>query len=127
MGLGGLDIALSGLRVAQQQLNVIANNVSNVNTEGYTRKILPQETITVGGNASGAVTSTLLRNVDLNLERDLWTHLAFIDRGNAIALRGFALGAFLWNLLRRFPRDRSAQITTGDQNLAPFISPLISR
>lgn len=54
MGLGGLDIALSGLRVSQQQLNTIASNVSNVNTDGYTRKILPQSNVVVGENLPGS-------------------------------------------------------------------------
>ena len=39
-----LSTALSGLRVAQQQINVISANVSNVGTPGYTRKVLPQST-----------------------------------------------------------------------------------
>ena len=49
MSLGALDAALSGLRVSQQQLNVISNNIANVGTEGYTRKILPQSTQAVEG------------------------------------------------------------------------------
>ncbi len=79
MGLGGLDTALSGLRVAQQQLSVIANNVSNVNTEGYTRKILPQETVSVDGQSVGVRANSIIRNVDLNLERDLWTQVSTVE------------------------------------------------
>lgn len=78
MGLGGLDIALSGLRVAQQQLNVIANNVSNVNTEGYTRKILPQSTVVTDGQSAGVRGNAIIRNVDLNLERDFWTQVSTV-------------------------------------------------
>lgn len=44
MSFTALNAALSGLRVAQQQLSVISNNVSNASTPGYTRKILPQTT-----------------------------------------------------------------------------------
>ena len=76
MALSGLDSALSGLRVAQQQLDVIANNVSNVSTPGYTRKILPQSTVAVDGTAIGARGSAIIRNVDLNLERDFWTQVS---------------------------------------------------
>ncbi|PJB70838.1 MAG: flagellar hook-associated protein FlgK [Alphaproteobacteria bacterium CG_4_9_14_3_um_filter_47_13] len=79
MGLNGLDSALSGLRAAQQQLNVIANNVSNVNTEGYTRKILPQAAVSVGGETAGVRASALIRNVDLNLERDFWTQVSTVN------------------------------------------------
>ena len=49
MALGGLDIALSGLRVAQKQLSVISDNISNVSTPGYSRKIMPQEARAVEG------------------------------------------------------------------------------
>jgi len=79
MGVGGLDTALSGLRVAQQQLNVIASNVSNVNTEGYTRKILPQQTVVVGGDSAGARAGVIMRRVDLNLERDFWTQVSTVN------------------------------------------------
>lgn len=78
MGLNGLDTALSGLRVAQQQLNTIAGNISNVNTPGYTRKILPQETVSIEGTAVGVRSNPILRKVDLNLERDLWTQISSV-------------------------------------------------
>ena len=76
MALGGLDSALSGLRVAQQQLNVISNNVANVGTDGYTRKILPQSTLAVSGQTVGVRADSLIRNVDLSLERDYWTQIS---------------------------------------------------
>lgn len=79
MAIGGIDTALSGLRVAQQQLDVIANNVSNVNTPGYTRKILPQETISLQGQAVGVSSQSIIRNVDLNLSRDFWTQVSSVE------------------------------------------------
>lgn len=78
MGLAGLSAALSGLRAAQQQINLIATNVSNANTEGYTRKILPQESQSIKGVTVGVVTGTFVRNVDLNLQRDLWTQISSV-------------------------------------------------
>lgn len=76
MGIGALDTALSGLKIAQQQLNVISSNISNVGTDGYTRKILPQSTVVVGGESVGVKADTLIRKVDLNLSRDLWTQIS---------------------------------------------------
>lgn len=76
MGIGSLDTALTGLKIAQQQLNVISGNVSNVGTPGYTRKILPQSTIVIGGEAVGVRADTLIRKVDINLARDLWTQIS---------------------------------------------------
>ena len=76
MGLSGLDSALSGLRIAQQQLDNIANNVSNVSTPGYSRKILPQVTVAPDGITAGVRGMPVIRNVDMNLSRDLWTQVS---------------------------------------------------
>jgi len=80
MSIGGLDNALSGLRAAQQQLDVIANNVSNASTPGFTRKILPQESQIIGKTmGAGVRTNAVIRNVDLNLARDLWTQVSAVS------------------------------------------------
>lgn len=76
MGISGLDAALSGLRAAQKQLDVISNNVSNVSTEGYTRKVLPQETAVLLGQGSGVRTSPVIRQVDMFVQRDVWTQVS---------------------------------------------------
>lgn len=76
MAIGGLDSALSGLRVAQQQLDLIANNVSNVSTPGYSRKILPQDTVVADGASIGVRGGAVIRKVDLSLERDFWTQVS---------------------------------------------------
>ena len=73
MGISSLDAALSGLRVSQQQIDVVSNNVANVGTPGYTRKILPQESQAANGITIGVRANTIIRQVDINLERDLWT------------------------------------------------------
>ena len=39
----GLNIAASGLRAANAALNTTANNISNVNTDGYSRQKVKQE------------------------------------------------------------------------------------
>ena len=76
MGITGLDAALAGLRVAQQQVGVISNNISNVGTPGFTRKILPQTSRAVQGQSIGVMSETIIRRVDLNLTRDLWTQVS---------------------------------------------------
>lgn len=85
MGLSSLDSALSGLKINQAQIDVISNNVSNVGTEGYTRKILPQSTQAVNGKSIGVLGETIVRNVDLRLERDLWTQVSSVGKYNAQA------------------------------------------
>lgn len=76
MGLSSLSAALSGLRASQQQISVISNNVANVSTPGFTRKILPQSSQAINGATVGVISETITRNVDLNLSRDLWTQIS---------------------------------------------------
>lgn len=76
MGLASLDAALAGLRVSQQQLSVISNNVANVGTPGFTRKILPQASQAINGRTVGVTGETIIRKVDINLSRDLWTQVS---------------------------------------------------
>lgn len=78
MGLSALDTALSGLRVSQQQISVISTNVSNAATPGYTRKLLPQSTLSSQGVGVGVSTNPAIRNVDITLERDLWTQVSSV-------------------------------------------------
>lgn len=78
MGITSLDAALAGLRVAQQQINVISANVANVGTPGYSRKILPQSAQVIAGMTVGVKADTIIRRVDLNLERDLWTQVSAV-------------------------------------------------
>jgi flagellar hook-associated protein 1 len=71
-----LDAALSGLKAAQRSLDTISNNIANAQTVGYTRKILPQETLVVGGVGMGVTLDAIMRNVDKALLRDLFKQLS---------------------------------------------------
>ncbi|PZO05100.1 MAG: flagellar hook-associated protein FlgK [Alphaproteobacteria bacterium] len=54
MSLGSiLNNASSGLATAQAQLRVVSDNVANVNTKGYVRKIADQQSLTSQGVGSG--------------------------------------------------------------------------
>ncbi|MEM9468865.1 MAG: flagellar hook-associated protein FlgK [Pseudomonadota bacterium] len=73
-----LNNAISGLTAAQRQLSVISNNISNANTPGYSRQILPQssQTLRNEGTNFGVRAENVIRNVDLDLSRDLWTQVS---------------------------------------------------
>lgn len=79
MGITSLDNAISGLRMSQQQLDVISNNIANAGSEGYTRKLLPQGTTIIGGQGAGVMANPIIRTVDINLQRDLWTQTSATD------------------------------------------------
>lgn len=78
MTVSALESALSGLRIAQQQLGIISTNVANVQTPGYTRKIQPQSTRAVADIAVGVIADPIIRRVDLSLSRDLWTQISSV-------------------------------------------------
>lgn len=76
MTFASLDIALSGLRINRQGIDVLSNNVANAQTEGYTRKILPQEAVVAGNKGIGVHSLEVERFVDEFLMRDFRTQLA---------------------------------------------------
>lgn len=72
MGLTlGLSTALSGLLTNQKGLDVISQNIVNVNTKGYVRKVMTPESVTVGGMGAGVQTGAIVRNVDEGLMKDI--------------------------------------------------------
>lgn len=66
-----LNNALSGLQVNQTALQVTSNNVANVNTPDYARKIHDQRNRVLGGQGVGVETAEIARQIDQFLRRDL--------------------------------------------------------
>ena len=62
-----LRTAQSGLLVNQQTLNVVANNIANVNTKGYSRKNVSTESQVITGVGVGVRISDIRREVDEGL------------------------------------------------------------
>jgi len=73
--MGDITLALrtaqSGLLTNQQALNTVSNNVANVNTEGYSRKIITFKSVAVAGVGAGVRISDVVRQVDLGLMKSL--------------------------------------------------------
>lgn len=72
MGINGLNNALTGLQIAQRNLDLVGRNIANVSTDGYTRKTMQQSPVIVGGEILGIITSGAQRYVDKALQRDYW-------------------------------------------------------
>lgn len=62
-----LSAAIAGLQAAQNGLDITAQNVANVNTEGYTRKEHNQISWVVDGNPAGVKSLAFSRVVDESL------------------------------------------------------------
>ncbi|MEE8453732.1 MAG: flagellar hook-associated protein FlgK [Limibaculum sp.] len=78
-----LQNALSGLQTNEAMIQVIANNVSNANVEGYTRKISQPMSLTLAGIGRGVEAGTLTRVVDERLLTDLRTTLGALGDARA--------------------------------------------
>ncbi len=66
-----LRTAQAGLLVNQQALNTVANNIANVNTEGYSRKVINLEQRVVAGVGAGVQISEVARKTDEGLLKSL--------------------------------------------------------
>jgi flagellar hook-associated protein 1 FlgK len=62
-----LRTAQSGLLANQMALGAVANNVSNVNTEGYSRQVVNLEQRVLAGNGAGVQLAALSRRIDEGL------------------------------------------------------------
>ena len=56
-----LNIATSGLQTAQTLVSVTSDNIANVNTPGYARKVATQQEIVAGGAGDGVKVATITR------------------------------------------------------------------
>lgn len=77
-----MNTATSGLATAQTQLRVVSDNVSNVNTPGYVRKIADQRTLTSQGMGSGVEVSRI------RLATDRFLQAASLNAGADAAREG---------------------------------------
>lgn len=65
MSLGAItNTALSGLATAQAGLRATSENITNVNTEGYDRRVVRQQARLVGGVGAGVEVAEIKRIVD---------------------------------------------------------------
>lgn len=63
-----LQTASSGLSVAQLGINTVSNNVANLNTAGYVREVVDQNTITTQAVGDGVSASSVVRTANQYLQ-----------------------------------------------------------
>ena len=66
-----LKSALSGINLSQQKIGVISNNISNANTDGYTRKTVTQTSQQAAGLGLGVEIQSIERQVNENLTKQV--------------------------------------------------------
>lgn len=86
---GDLTLALrtaqSGLLANQMALGAVANNVANVNTNGYSRQVVNLEQRVLGGNGAGVQLAALTRRIDEGLIKSFRSEAGAL---NAITVQG---------------------------------------
>ena len=71
MSLNGIaSSALSALQTNSTALRVVSNNVANLNTQGYARRVVNQQTLSNGGVLGGVSVSDIQRVVDKFLDAE---------------------------------------------------------
>ncbi len=75
-----LSTALTGLNVNQQALQALSQNIANVNTKGYSRKLINQSTQVIAGVGVGVRIDDLTRKVDLYLARSALVQQSTVGR-----------------------------------------------
>ena len=80
-----LSTALTGLDVARRSLQVTANNVANVNTEGFVRKKLEQSSLVLDGRGMGARSEEVERITDRFLTNELRRQRSVAARDSTLA------------------------------------------
>ncbi|SNY94288.1 flagellar hook-associated protein 1 FlgK [Cohaesibacter sp. ES.047] len=71
-----LSIAQSGLRTTNRELEIVASNVTNANTVGYTRKVVNREEIVLNGDVTSVLNTDVRRSLDLVAQKQYWTETA---------------------------------------------------
>lgn len=74
-----LQNAISGLMTSKTALQVISNNIANVNTEGYTRKVVEHRSRIIEGKGYGVELATISRNVDAGVLKQLRNETATLE------------------------------------------------
>ncbi|EGF91447.1 flagellar hook-associated protein FlgK [Asticcacaulis biprosthecium C19] len=63
-----MNIGVSGLMTAQEQLRITSDNISNVNTPGYIRKVSHQTAVNIGGKGMGVTSGQVTLAADRYLQ-----------------------------------------------------------
>ena len=92
MSLGMLSTGLSGLRVAQMGLQVTQHNITNVNSQGFSRQYIQQSPSLADGNGSGyfgtgATVNSVRRSYSLFLAQQSMTSQTRASEAEALSAK----------------------------------------
>jgi flagellar hook-associated protein 1 FlgK len=74
VGLNGImSSALSALQTNTEALRITSNNIANMNTQGYARRVVNEGTLNAGTQLGGVDISSIQRVIDQYLDREVTT------------------------------------------------------
>lgn len=77
---GALGNAISGLSTSKSTIQVISNNIANVNTEGYSKKIVNPTPRNIDGVGFGVEIGTIGRTVDQGVLKQVRTETGKLEK-----------------------------------------------
>ncbi|MFM7630743.1 MAG: flagellar hook-associated protein FlgK, partial [Alphaproteobacteria bacterium] len=80
-----IQSGISGLAASQQALNVISNNISNANVDGYTKKQVNNTTLLLGDQVAGVQVASITRNADDVFLKNMRSEISSLSRDETIA------------------------------------------
>lgn len=110
-----LSSANSGLMASQTGLRTVSDNIANINTPGYVRKVVDQAPLVSGGLGAGVSVTQIRRAADQFLQRASLTATASAAQSGVIATAMDRAQALFGN-----PGDSSSFFTRLDEVYAAF-------
>jgi len=74
-----LQSAISGMQTSKTALQTISNNIANVNTEDYTRKIVEQKSRTFDGKGYGVEIGAITRRVNQGVIKQMRNEMGTLE------------------------------------------------
>jgi flagellar hook-associated protein 1 FlgK len=80
-----MTIATSGMRAAQTGIRTVSDNIANVNTAGYVRKVVDQSATVISGTGAGVTVDGIRRTADMYLQKAMMNASAQVGQTGAVA------------------------------------------
>lgn len=80
-----LNTALSGLKVNQESLSVLSQNIANANNPDYSRKIISQSAVELNGVGAGVSIDDITRKIDSYLQQATRTQTSVAGRDGVLS------------------------------------------
>jgi flagellar hook-associated protein 1 FlgK len=132
MGIGtSLNIALTGLRTNQTQLELASNNIANAGSTGYSRRVLETSALVAGDRTFGVQAGRIERTINLQVQRQWRTaagNSAYADTRSELLQRLDALyggpkdPTSLDTIFNGFKQAMETLATSPDNNSARIVA-----